>query len=193
MSKRGYVYLFFNPATGLTKIGCSVQPHIRKKVLEAEHGPLEVLAVAQADDAYVFEQSLHRIVEKERVEGEWFKLDKSLSAVRDAIKSSRLEWSEAIRIADSQKSKAANNMWQLRAFLDQEGITPFELTKHVEKISYPGVYRYVNGKNKGFSFDALNDILNALCKITGRHVNVDDVIKIDPRHKTSAHTQARGK
>lgn len=175
-ARSGYVYFLRNPATGLTKIGQSIEPHVRRKALEAEYGPLEVLAVAKADDAYLLEQRLHKMVEAARVEGEWFKLNNPLEVFRDVLADRLLEWSEALRVPHDERTEVASKVWQLRAFLDREGITPYRLAKHVKRMNYPAVYRYANGNPKAISFTALGDLLNALCEITGRRVNVEELI-----------------
>lgn len=84
-AKAGYVYFFYNPATGLTKIGFSADPHFRKQFLEKEYGPLQVLGIVKTDDAYRLEQELHASADAERVESEWFKLENPLERFRNAV------------------------------------------------------------------------------------------------------------
>ena len=103
MSARpGYVYFFYSPETKLTKIGFSADPHDRKRALENLYGPLQVLGIVKADDAYKLEQELHAHAEQERVESEWFKLEKPLERFRNVVADRLVEWSEAIRVAPNK-------------------------------------------------------------------------------------------
>ena len=94
----GYVYFLKNPSTGLTKIGYSIQPHVRKAALEIEHGNLEVVAIAKTDEPYALEQQLHALADSTRVEGEWFRLE-NVNKFRNLLADKLVDWSEAVRVA----------------------------------------------------------------------------------------------
>lgn len=69
------LYLFKNEM-GLCKIGISINPAKRARSLMNSSGyKISVLGVWELFDAYKYEQLLHKVFKKSRVEGEWFQSD----------------------------------------------------------------------------------------------------------------------
>lgn len=65
------LYFFFNPYTGLVKIGVAADVPVRRRQIEHASGVrLETLAVF--DGAWWYEQPLHEAFTAERQVGEWF-------------------------------------------------------------------------------------------------------------------------
>ncbi len=81
-----FVYFIFEKATGLTKIGRSIDPHKRVAALERDRGASLVvyhtISLPPADACWL-ERALHDTLKEHCVGGEWFKLPKSLlTAIR---------------------------------------------------------------------------------------------------------------
>lgn len=72
----GYIYNIRNPATGLTKIGRTIDPQQRLRKLRQEHGKqLEYKSLIKSDNAPKDENRLHKKHESKRKDGEWFDLN----------------------------------------------------------------------------------------------------------------------
>lgn len=68
--------------------------------------------------------------------------------------------------------------WKLKEFLDAEGITAYKLAEVTHgDLSQKGVYRLTSGDLKGIRFDSLEAIIPALHKLTGKHVQVSDLLE----------------
>lgn len=181
---RGYVYLFYNPATELTKIGHSVDPHNRKKVLETRHGPLDVLAVARADDPPKLERALHLLVEPKRIEGEWFNLQGSVKTLRNALADRLIEWSEAVRTPETTHWLERVD-WRLPTLLKQHEVTPYSLHKDVNKLLEPKrtvspatIYRWARGDvPKTLDTEIFFAVIEVLRGRTGLDLNVSDLLQ----------------
>jgi len=65
-------YLMFDENTFLTKIGRSKNPRVRERTLQSEKPTITLFAICDLD----VETKLHKIFNKLRVRGEWFKLNK---------------------------------------------------------------------------------------------------------------------
>lgn len=79
------LYLFKNEM-GLCKIGISINPAKRARSLMNSSGyKISVLGVWELFDAYKYEQLLHKVFKKSRVEGEWFQSDIGLLDVENNL------------------------------------------------------------------------------------------------------------
>lgn len=79
------LYLFKNEV-GLCKIGISINPAKRARSLMNSSGyKIAVLGVWELFDAYQYEQLLHKVFKKSRVEGEWFKADLSAESIESNL------------------------------------------------------------------------------------------------------------
>lgn len=75
------LYLFKNEM-GLCKIGISINPAKRARSLMNLSGyKISILGVWELFDAYKYEQLLHKVFKKSRVQGEWFQSDINVSDV----------------------------------------------------------------------------------------------------------------
>lgn len=73
-----FVYLMKDLRNGLYKIGISKKPSYREKTLQSEQPSIESLGFKQFPSrkfALAFEKALHETYSKNRIRGEWFKLD----------------------------------------------------------------------------------------------------------------------
>lgn len=67
----GFVYFIHDAATGLTKIGYSIRPKVRRTTLASElKRPLTILGTVAANQS--LEGKLHRVMQATRRHGEWF-------------------------------------------------------------------------------------------------------------------------
>lgn len=79
------LYLFKNEM-GLCKIGISINPAKRARSLMNLSGyKITVLGVWELFDAYKYEQMLHTVFKRSRVEGEWFQSDISVIDVESNL------------------------------------------------------------------------------------------------------------
>lgn len=68
--------------------------------------------------------------------------------------------------------------WKLREFLDAHDITPHQLALEIEsKLSQRSVYSLANARTSGVRFDTLETIIPALRELTGKPVNVQDLLE----------------
>ncbi len=65
--------------------------------------------------------------------------------------------------------------WKLEQFLDEHGITVYELAKHT-KISRNSLYKLVK-EPQAVRFDTLDDLLPVLDRLTGQRVEVSDLLE----------------
>ena len=70
--KENYIYLMFNPRSGLTKIGRNINPQNREKTLQGEDPNTQIIALWKADRKV--EKILHQNFDQKRKRGEWFNL-----------------------------------------------------------------------------------------------------------------------
>lgn len=76
----GWVYCFYNPDTGLSKIGKSINVRRRKATIEREIGTnLVFTAAVQLSNYSSLESDMHRYFESSRKNGEWFDLDRIIA------------------------------------------------------------------------------------------------------------------
>lgn len=72
-------YIMKDTATGLYKIGRSINPSIREKTLQSEKPTIELIWIIDKD----VEFNLHKIFAAQRVRGEWFSLtDEDIEAIK---------------------------------------------------------------------------------------------------------------
>lgn len=68
--------------------------------------------------------------------------------------------------------------WKLKEFLEREGVTAYSLADKTHgKLSQNGVYRLTSNDLKGLRFESLEAILPALTELTGRRVELSDLIE----------------
>jgi hypothetical protein len=84
--KRQKCYLMIDDATGLVKIGKSINPENRERTLQSEKPTIKMIHYFDND----IERELHNKFRDKRVRGEWFRLDMNeVSEIIKAKKSSR--------------------------------------------------------------------------------------------------------
>ena len=66
--------------------------------------------------------------------------------------------------------------WKVKAFLDSHDITPYRLMKE-SGLAQGTVYRLVNDDTTGLNTETLNAVLDALSDLTGKALNVNDVLE----------------
>ncbi len=77
MRKTSYVYFIKDSSNGLVKIGKSVTPHKRLKILQiGSSNKLQLVKIVKG--GMYLEQILHRYFKSIRIQGEWFKPDYEL-------------------------------------------------------------------------------------------------------------------
>lgn len=70
--------------------------------------------------------------------------------------------------------------WKLKEFLEREGVTAYALADKTHgKLSQNGVYRLTSGDLKGLRFESLEAILPALNELTGKRIQVSDLLEFD--------------
>jgi DNA-binding Xre family transcriptional regulator len=68
--------------------------------------------------------------------------------------------------------------WKLKEFLQENEITPYKLSKAVAgELSQKGVYRLTSEELSGVNFDTLSVIIPVLRDLTGKPVNVQDLLE----------------
>lgn len=101
----GWVYCFYNSATGYSKIGITQKIPQRKYSLECSNGiPLELIVAMRCSDYRQCERKLHTHFSEYRKTGEWFSLDENtrvnIKKYFEDIASSNgyviSEWKEAV-------------------------------------------------------------------------------------------------
>ena len=76
--------------------------------------------------------------------------------------------------------------WKLKGYLDKRGITGYRLM--VESgVSGNTIYRITNNRTDGVQGKVLNDILNALHRLTGETVTPNDLLEFTPDKERSSH------
>ena len=67
--------------------------------------------------------------------------------------------------------------WKIAELLEASGKTAYALAK-VSGLSMPTVYAIVNGEKKGVQFDVLASIMRGLEELTGKRVELSDVLEV---------------
>lgn len=67
--------------------------------------------------------------------------------------------------------------WKVKEFLEQNGKTTYALWK-ASGLSRTTAYAIAQGDMKGVEFDTLGKLLNGLEQITGKQVNLDDILEV---------------
>jgi DNA-binding Xre family transcriptional regulator len=68
--------------------------------------------------------------------------------------------------------------WKLKEFLADEGITAYRLADETHgQLSQKSVYHLVSGNLKGIRFESLEAIVPALRRLSGKPVNVQDLLE----------------
>jgi DNA-binding Xre family transcriptional regulator len=67
--------------------------------------------------------------------------------------------------------------WKIAELLEKNGKTAYALAK-VSGLSMPTVYAIVNGEKKGVQFDVLASIMRGLEELTGKRVELSDVLEV---------------
>lgn len=86
MSRAGFTYLM-RRADGLFKIGFSANPEKRRVAIQSNVGmPVEIIHLAEFDDARTNEKVAHADYKDKRVYGEWFRFeDHEIAGVRASL------------------------------------------------------------------------------------------------------------
>ncbi len=67
--------------------------------------------------------------------------------------------------------------WQLSEFLKDKGISVYRLHAELDgQMSRTGLYKITRGETSGVDFESLADILNALERLTGECVAIQDLL-----------------
>lgn len=70
--------------------------------------------------------------------------------------------------------------WKLKEFLDLHGVSAYKLAEKTQgKLSRNGVYRLTSEDLAGIRFDSLEAIIPALEELTGKRVDVADLLKFE--------------
>lgn len=76
--------------------------------------------------------------------------------------------------------------WKLKDYLESHNITPYRLM--VESgVSGRTIYAITTGKHDTVQGKSLNDILNALYRLTGVAPSIEDVLEFIPDKKEGTH------
>jgi DNA-binding Xre family transcriptional regulator len=76
--------------------------------------------------------------------------------------------------------------WKLKDYLESHNITPYRLM--VESgVSGRTIYAITNGKHHAVQGKALNDILNALYRLTGVAPRIEDLLEFIPDQGQATH------
>ncbi len=67
--------------------------------------------------------------------------------------------------------------WKVKDFLDAEGKTPYALWK-ASGLSRTTVYAITGGQMDGLQFETLGKLVEGLEKLTGKRVELSDVLEI---------------
>lgn len=65
---------------------------------------------------------------------------------------------------------------KLKEFLDANGLSVYKLAKEVNGVGEQAVYGIVRGDKKP-SWESLDYITSALCRLTGRQVGIEEIVE----------------
>ena len=76
--------------------------------------------------------------------------------------------------------------WKLKEFLDSNSVTAYALAIKVNsKLSQKGVYRLTDEDLSGIRFNSLDVIIPALNELTGKRVQVSDLLEFEYTDETN--------
>ncbi len=172
------LYAMRDLKTGYIKIGISKHPQVRAYHLSSlVSSEVTLLMEQEAKNAKAAEKFAHRQFEHKNVRGEWFALDEDDLAELTSLFDAACDLRELPK-PDVAFESTGQIKWKLKEFLDAEGVTAYALAqKTSEKLSQKGVYRLTQNDLSGIRFESLQAIIPALRDLTGKAVQVSDLLE----------------
>lgn len=71
--------------------------------------------------------------------------------------------------------------WKLKEYLEDNDLSAYSVAKEIG-VSLQSIYRITNNQAKSANFETTANLINALCKMTGKTVSFDDILEYDPEN-----------